>query len=218
MNHSLIPAFPVRHVLRAATLPKSPRAFHLAVITRCLIALLFASGCVSKPAYEQVSSAAEVEREAHRRTHALLLEKEAKLKALEVEGRSPGVGQADAPTAVAAVCPESREKELTLALKAREAELTLEKKRSRDLDREKALLARTVSEKEAQLRNLREKESDEAAETSAMAARPGKPKDDERGTSSDAKEPEVPFAVDPMAPEPLPGEPTSADSNDGDSN
>jgi hypothetical protein len=44
----------------------SVRGFHILVFSRCVVALLLSTGCVAKPQYEQVSSAAEVEREAHR--------------------------------------------------------------------------------------------------------------------------------------------------------
>lgn len=61
----------------------SIRAFHILVFSRCVVALLFSTACVSTPQYEQVSSAAEVEREAHRRTHVALEKAESKVALLE---------------------------------------------------------------------------------------------------------------------------------------
>lgn len=61
----------------------SVRAFHILVFSRCVVALLFSTACVSTPQYEQVSSAAEVERESHRRTHVALEAAEKRLAILE---------------------------------------------------------------------------------------------------------------------------------------
>jgi chromosome segregation ATPase len=61
----------------------SVRGFHILVFSRCVVALLFSTACVSTPQYEQVSSAAEVEREAHRRTHVSLELAQKQLSTLE---------------------------------------------------------------------------------------------------------------------------------------
>lgn len=199
----------VRRVLRAATPPRSPRALHVAVITRCLVALLFASGCVSRPAYEQVSSAAEVEREAHRRTHAELVLKEAKLKELE-EATASGSAEPPAPAAGGTLtCPETRDQELGATLKAREAELLAVKKRNSELERQKTALARAVGEKEAELRQVRERDAAEetSRDPSKVARDAGEKEPDGSASKSDADR--EPFVIDQNVPDPLPAEPTS---------
>lgn len=209
MTRMLLPTSPVRHVIRATTPPQSPRGYHVAIITRCLIALLFASGCVSTPAYEQVSSAVEVERESHRRTHAALMEKEAKLKALESQGEPFRADPIEAPKSAQLVCPENREKELTTVARAREAELMVERKRTRELDREKAALARLVTEKEAELRALRASAS--AHETPARFAPPSEEEERKEATNPPSQEDDDAFVVDPNVPDPLPSKRASVE-------
>jgi chromosome segregation ATPase len=61
----------------------SARRFHILVFSRCVVALLFSTACVSTPQYEQVSSAVEVERETHRRTYLALENTQKQLSDLE---------------------------------------------------------------------------------------------------------------------------------------
>lgn len=61
------------------------RTVHALVLTRVLIGALLLSGCVSATSYEQVTSAAEVEREAHRRTKLRLEVLESRVAELEAE-------------------------------------------------------------------------------------------------------------------------------------
>lgn len=61
---------------------EQPRFVHALALTRAIALGVLAMSCVSTPAYEQVSSAAEVEREAHRRTHVELEEARAELVVL----------------------------------------------------------------------------------------------------------------------------------------
>lgn len=61
------------------------RVVHALVLTRVLIGALLLSGCVSATAYEQATSAAEVEREGQRRALARLEQSDEKLRRLEAE-------------------------------------------------------------------------------------------------------------------------------------
>lgn len=189
---------PMKRVLGAATPPRSPRGYHVLIVTRCVLGLLLASGCVSKPAYEQVSSAIEVEREAHKRTYGELERHQAKLRALEA-------GAEDAAPKVAVACAPS---EPVRALPSQKAELDAQIQKVAVLEREKRALARTLAEKEALLRTLREREETRSAERAEKEERLPRivEEDSARAPAEDAS-----FSVDPMAPPPLPAQAPDAD-------
>lgn len=189
----------MKRVLGAATPPRSPRGYHVLVVTRCVLGLLLASGCVSKPAYEQVSSAIEVEREAHKRTYGELERHQAKLRALEA-----GAEDAAPKGAVAACAPS----EPVRALPSQKAELDAQIQKVAVLEREKRALARSLAEKEALLRTLRERDEARSAERAEKEERLPRvvEEDRARGPAEDAS-----FSVDPMAPPPLPAQAPDAD-------
>lgn len=195
---------PVKRVLGAAPLPRSPRGYHVLVITRCVLALLLASGCVSKPDYEQVSSAVEVEREAHKRTYEELVRQQARLRALE-----GGAGEAAPAVEVAKCVPSQSPHESVLA--AQKAELEAERQKVALLEREKRALNKSLAEKEALVRTLREREATRSAELAQKEERLQSAFQEKH-----AQEPqeESSFRVDPTAPPPLPAQARDTDGEE----
>lgn len=186
---------PVKRVLGAATPPRSPRGYHVLVVTRCVLGLLLASGCVAKPDYEQVSSAVEVEREAHKRTYDELVRQQAKLRALE------GGAETAPKTELAKCVPPEPTKESVLT--AQKAELEAERQKVALLEREKRALRVSLAEKDALVRTPRDREGARSAELAEKEEKLRRAFEDERAQETQE---ESSFRVDPTAPPPLPAQ------------
>jgi len=125
------------------------RKFHILVFSRGVVALFFATACVSTPQYEQVSSAVEVEREAHRRTHVELETAEQRLA--RIEGKfEESQGSLSAK--------ESQQAELDLKQTTSDRELRAARELAEDLQTElvrvrKALDAASDSNKDLEAEN-----------------------------------------------------------------
>jgi chromosome segregation ATPase len=163
----------------------SVRGFHMLVFSRGVVALFLGTGCVSTPQYEQVSSAAEVEREAHRRTHLELEAAERRLA--ELDGKlDQSQGSLSAH--------ENEQAELALKQTTTERELSAARELAADLREEVVRLQKALDALDRSRQGLEAENKkltlalERAEERASEATPPSEPQDD----SDESVEPREP--------------------------
>lgn len=141
-------------------LPISPRAMHRLIVVRALVSSVMLGGCVEATAYEQATSAAEVQGEGRRRLAQDVRQKDAELGAMRKERAQLKAENARlrAELAERQGAVDEAELELVLAEQEKSAETQLVQQLRGDLARVGSHLDAIVDEKEghdAELETLR---------------------------------------------------------------
>lgn len=177
---------------RARLASRGPRALHRFLFVRGLAATFVLSGCVPAVQYEEAQSAAEVAREAERRTAEKLASVEQELERLEQERAqaSERAAQYDLELAEAALertyLEKQRDESAALVTQLR-GELARVGDHLRSFSDERAELGERLEAAQAELDRLQE-ELARARERVAQSSSPNEPTDAE--ADADAAEPE----------------------------